>query len=463
MSYSWVCVTIEQVRIDSENLTSHGVIIKVMDKLDQLISKFKEVKEELEKNSPSPLHDTVEGFMGGLKTLPKGSAERGRFITQHMNHGPFLSALNQHPQGKQVHTMLTGHLNSKANAGPKAYGGSVAVAGAPAPLVKSEEDPLEELEKFYISPYTLFGSSKRKQAEKPVEKPASTKPTGIDKIKEVAKEPIRSTSSPSNASKPAATTPRLTGLDRIRAESQKPITATTVKKDEDESEKDEEKVKKSLDEVKKAIHSPSMTSRMMGGGASQLTNPNSMDRANAFHAAMSGAFKPTPAVAPTATPAKKLTGVDRIRAEAARPIAKDEDVEKDDAEKTPVALPKMNAQGKAEASAPKEWQPGQNISGRLMTLLRGDPKQVHHEMNPPKGYGQGKVSPITTAIPKVKPAGAHLPQAGAPEKSASLKFTKTVNSSYEPSANMAMSADEKLTLNKGGQWSLDKAASDEDC
>ncbi len=78
----------------------------------------------LTKNLPMamvpPLHSTVEGFMGGLKTLPKGSPARGKLITQHMNHGPFLSALQVHPQGKQIHAMLTTHLNSQANAGFKA-------------------------------------------------------------------------------------------------------------------------------------------------------------------------------------------------------------------------------------------------------------------------------------------------------------------------------------------------------
>ena len=65
----------------------------------------------------APLHNTVEGFLGGLKALPKGSPARGKFISQHMNHAPFLTALHSHPQGKQVHAMLTAHLNSAANAG----------------------------------------------------------------------------------------------------------------------------------------------------------------------------------------------------------------------------------------------------------------------------------------------------------------------------------------------------------
>lgn len=88
----------------------------------------KTAKAALEKNlvpPPAPvkqgpaLHGTVEGFVGALKTLPKGSPERGKFLTQHMNHAPFLAALQKHPQGKQVHAMLTQHLNSTANAGFK--------------------------------------------------------------------------------------------------------------------------------------------------------------------------------------------------------------------------------------------------------------------------------------------------------------------------------------------------------
>lgn len=64
------------------------------------------------------LHPTVEGFMGGFRALPKDGPTRGKFITQHMNHGPFLSALQAHPQGKQIHSQLTSFLNSKVNAGP---------------------------------------------------------------------------------------------------------------------------------------------------------------------------------------------------------------------------------------------------------------------------------------------------------------------------------------------------------
>lgn len=67
--------------------------------------------------APAALHSQVEPFLGALKGLPKEGPSRGKLITQHMNHAPFLSALQAHPQGKQVHAMLTGFLNSKANAG----------------------------------------------------------------------------------------------------------------------------------------------------------------------------------------------------------------------------------------------------------------------------------------------------------------------------------------------------------
>lgn len=92
--------------------------------------------DELEKSglpltAPPPiapaLHSTVDGFMKGLSAIPKGTPARGKFITQHMNHGPFLQALAAHPQGKQMHAQLTTFMNGAANAGFKP-GSTVAVA-----------------------------------------------------------------------------------------------------------------------------------------------------------------------------------------------------------------------------------------------------------------------------------------------------------------------------------------------
>lgn len=100
----------------------------------ELLKGLKDLLGRLEKNALPPaglnmppasaatpqLHNTVEGFMQGLKALPREPAARGKFITQHMNHAPFLAALKQHPQGPAVHQMLTQHMNSAANAGFKA-------------------------------------------------------------------------------------------------------------------------------------------------------------------------------------------------------------------------------------------------------------------------------------------------------------------------------------------------------
>jgi hypothetical protein len=97
------------------------------------------------------MHDTVEGFMGALKAMPKGDPARGKHITSHMNHAPFLAALAAHPQGKQVHAMLTNHLNSTANAGFKPGSAQVTMKSE-APTVifsKTEGDTHVADEKTY--------------------------------------------------------------------------------------------------------------------------------------------------------------------------------------------------------------------------------------------------------------------------------------------------------------------------
>lgn len=71
-------------------------------------------KSELPKAN---LHSHAESFLNALKGIPKGSPERGKFITQHMSHPPFIAALKAHPQGVQIHKMLMSFLNSTANAG----------------------------------------------------------------------------------------------------------------------------------------------------------------------------------------------------------------------------------------------------------------------------------------------------------------------------------------------------------
>jgi len=98
-----------------------------------LMPKKKLVKDEI---APPPLHSDVNNFMVGLKGLPRGTPQRGLYIQQHMNHPAFLTSLQSHPQGKQVHGMLTGFMNGVANAGPH---------NAPRATVKAEELPKPKL------------------------------------------------------------------------------------------------------------------------------------------------------------------------------------------------------------------------------------------------------------------------------------------------------------------------------
>lgn len=83
----------------------------------------------LEKAEPTTtLHTTVAGFMAGLKALPKVGPHRGKFITAHMNHAPFVAALHLHPEGKQLASMLHAHLNSKKNATSAGAGSKVSLS-----------------------------------------------------------------------------------------------------------------------------------------------------------------------------------------------------------------------------------------------------------------------------------------------------------------------------------------------
>lgn len=101
-----------------------------MRNLDKLTNALIAAKEELQKNE---LHDTVEGFASTLKNLPKDGGHRGQFITQHMNHGPFVSALNSHPQGEFIRNKLNQFLNSPRNAGLKPGQSKMTVTSNQAP------------------------------------------------------------------------------------------------------------------------------------------------------------------------------------------------------------------------------------------------------------------------------------------------------------------------------------------
>jgi hypothetical protein len=71
------------------------------------------------------LHNSPEGFLGGLKAHPQGSPGRQQFIAQHINHAPLAQAFAAHPDPKvralwkPIVQMGMKYANSTANAGFK--------------------------------------------------------------------------------------------------------------------------------------------------------------------------------------------------------------------------------------------------------------------------------------------------------------------------------------------------------
>jgi len=459
-----------------------------MEKLDQLIAKFKEAKEELEKNS-SPLHNTVEGFMTGLKAHPKGSPERGEFITNHLAHGPFKDALNAHPQGKQVHDTLQaaraahlkskyaqqgdagvkaqyGQLNSKANAG-LAGPMKINVGDAAASFKKSELEKSVTLTPNWNGTHSGQGNGgtysviKRRGPMGGVNHHVSFHPHGntnpmeihdlgahgtheaahaavndhhsrvgarmgksiddeLDDLLEKAYISPWYTHGPSKkvapAAKPTAKPAKLTGIDKIKAVSKETIHPTSIVSEDQKRAK--------------AMGAP--------------TNPTSPNK-----------------------PAK-LTGLDRIKAESMKPITpttvkKDEDVE----EKVKKSL--------EEVKKNLGDQTGKMKGSGLSTLTHpNDTSRANMFSDAMSGAYQSKLAAPAapakklTGMDRIRAASQEplkrsekdmLKQETEDKKHINAPFGKTINSSYASPTNssgMAMSADEKLTLNKGGQWDLAK-------
>lgn len=402
--------------------------------INLLIAKFKEVKEELTKNDSSVLHSNIEGFMGSLKTLPKGSPERGKLITQHMSHPPFIAALNAHPQGKQMHSMLMGHLNSKANAGFK--------PGMTQMMVKNDEgiDIVEELEK------AMFGNPSQTSAMRGGGSTQLTKPGDMSRAHTYQsamageyqpKAPVAAKPAPV-----AAPAKKLTGLDRIKAMSQQPITKADLLKQSCSSMPFGKTVNEmstdtnmamSRDEkltlnkggqwnLDKAVRSPDQSStntdrsinpslggkygKVHGGDPRKMPNGGSPD-----HHVMNHPTQGDLLVENVKGKMKaRVSGASSLRNQAARDETGHE-IEKND-DKTVTSPPKLNAQGKAEASAPKgEWSSGQVLNGRSIPLARGNPNQVHVDL--PKSPAVGTPGKVTSSIPKLKPAGEKYARIGS--------------------------------------------------
>jgi hypothetical protein len=123
--------------------------------------KMKIKKAEL----PAPvIHTSVEGFLKGLQAIPKGTPERGKFITRHMGHAGFIGALRAHAQGPQIFKMLTAHLNSPANAGP---GRAVVTAKSEDGVILLDgskhvaTDPIAALERIQVLSAKLYELHKK--------------------------------------------------------------------------------------------------------------------------------------------------------------------------------------------------------------------------------------------------------------------------------------------------------------
>jgi len=238
-----------------------------------------------------------------------------------------------------------------------------------------------------------------------------------------------------------------------------------------EEEKDEE-VEKSM------LSGKTMASQMKGGGSTQLTSPGDTSRSNFYTEAMHGAYQPKAAAspAPTAkvvTKPTKLTGLDRIKAAASQPITKDEGslsgIRKKPVTISPAVgeMPKLKEGFRAHpgafarpaspdlhptstgAAVRGTAEPTRNLrmptaSGTTQAAVRGnsDITQGSHATGSSHG-----------AIPVRAPTSLIRKEEVGP------KFEKTINESTAPDVNK--SCNEKLSLNKGGQWNLAVKSEDE--
>lgn len=63
------------------------------------------------------LHSDPNKFLAGLKALPQGSPERGKYLTAHAGHAPLKAAMMAHPALAPMWGKLTAHLDGRGNAG----------------------------------------------------------------------------------------------------------------------------------------------------------------------------------------------------------------------------------------------------------------------------------------------------------------------------------------------------------
>lgn len=233
-----------------------------------------------------------------------------------------------------------------------------------------------------------------------------------------------------------------------------------------------------------------MAAKMRGGGNTQLTKPSEPGRANFYTEAIHGAYQPKTAV--PATPVKsttsttKLTGLDRVKAEAGKPIAKDEGEKakpKPSVSALTTTMPKLKEGFRAHpgafsrpSAAPTvshhpptgtgnavrgTAEPTQNVrpptaSGTTQNAVRGSGEETKPSVVAPK---KDLHADLSSRVRAMQGKDGHNKLHGLVRKDEEgPKFEKTVNMSTNPATNdMTKGCSEKLALNKGGQWSLDKA------
>lgn len=248
--------------------------------------------------------------------------------------------------------------------------------------------------------------------------------------------------------------------------------------------KEEEK-----DDMEKGLISD-MAAKMKGGGNTQLTKPSEPGRANFYTEAMHGAYQPK-AAAPAApvkstTSTTKLTGLDRVKAAANQPIKKDEGGEvkpKPSVSALTTTMPKLKegfrahpgAFSRPTAAAPTvshhlptgtgnavrgTAEPTQNVrpptaSGTTQGAIRGTSEETKPSVSAPK---KDLHADLSSRVRAMQGKDGHNKLHGLVRKEEEgPKFEKTVNMSTNPAANdMTKGCNEKLALNKGGQWDIKK-------
>jgi hypothetical protein len=440
-----------------------------MENLDLLIAKFKEVKEELQKADSTPLHDTAE------------KEELEKYFSPFSLFG---ASKKVKPAVKEGPAKPTGIDKIKAVSHEKIQPTSVvsedrkraAAMGAPSNPTKPKLTGLDRIKAESQKPIEATTIKKGDKITDPNPTAPSPPPSprssdfrsGPERARDIldahwkqqAAKPL------SHAERKLATAPTapdvhnphgLSGKERPMPPVVKPFgkeeTAVPPKKQSSCDKHGHVSTSnghcpdcgtwsdKKSEEVKKAIET-------------KLTHPDDSTRANMFHDAMHGAYTP-PVVPKVATPpAKKLTGLDRIKAEQQKPILKGEQVNKA-GEK--LSFSKLGQWGLDRIKQAKgSIQDSSSVAPYVP--MTSDEMAAHKKIVaaiPPKADPDQVNTAAEKPGAKVD-AAAHAPTVISPTHIKPQMTDLQRVLAAAPRTRMGKS-EEKLRLNKGGQWSLEKS------